>query len=131
VTKVIQRQTLTTITIGGTYSGAQTGVYSGSSCAGSSYRDWYDLQVTQGTDASVSFVFSYQEGLTCTFSGTLVQTGQLYSVPSATYQCSDGLKTSASMSQIKATAQGVEGLFGAPSVGGGCREDAQFSAVLQ
>jgi hypothetical protein len=130
VTKVIQRQNLTTITIGGAYSGAQTGAYSGSGCAASSYRDFHDLQITQFTNGSVTFAFSYTEGLSCTFSGTLVQQGQLYSVPSATYQCSDGLTTMASMDQIKATAQGVEGLFGAPSVGGGCREDAQFSGVL-
>ncbi len=131
VTKSIQRQTLTAITVGGVYSGAQTGTYSGAGCADAfSYRDFYDLQVTQGTDGSVSFAFSYNQGLSCTFSGTLVQQGQLYSVSNATYQCSTGLKTSASMTEIKATAQGVEGLFSALSVGGNCREDAQFSGVL-
>lgn len=132
VTKAIQRQSLTAITIGGAYSGAQTGSYSGSSCGASSYRDFHDLQITQLTNGSVTFAFSYTGGLSCTFTGTLVQQGQLYSVPSATYQCSDGLKTSASMDQIKATGQGVEGLFSAPSVNGGnCREDAQFSGVLR
>jgi hypothetical protein len=130
VTKSIQRQNLTTITVGGAYSGAQTGAYSGSGCAASTYRDFHDLQISQGTNGAVTFTFAYTEGLNCTFSGTLVQYGQLYSVPSATYQCSDGLNTSASMSEIKATAQGVEGLFSAPSVGGNCREDAQFSGVL-
>ena len=35
------------------------------------------------------------------------------------------------MTEIKATAQGVEGRFSAPSVGGNCREDAQFSGVLR
>ncbi len=129
VTKVIQRQTLTTITVGGTYSGAQTGVYS--SCTAPSYRDFFDLQLTQGTDGTASFTFNYTEGLTCTFSGTLTQQGQLYSIPSASYQCSDGLKTTASMTEIKATAQGVEGKFTALAAGGGCREDAQFSGVLQ
>jgi hypothetical protein len=39
--------------------------------------------------------------------------------------------TSAAMTEIKATAQGVEGRFSAPSVGGNCREDAQFSGVLR
>jgi len=94
------------------------------------YRDFFDLQVTQLTNSSVTFAFSYTN-LSCTFSGTLEQHGQLYSVPAATYQCSDGLNTSAAMTEIKATAQGVEGRFSAPSVGGNCREDAQFSSVLR
>jgi hypothetical protein len=131
VTKVIQRQTLTAITIGGTYSGAQTGVYSGCSSSSSNgpYRDFFDLTVTQAANGAVTFAFAY-DALSCTFTGTLVQQGQLYSVTAASYQCSDGLKTTAAMSQIKATAQGIEGLFSAPSVGGNCREDAQFSGVL-
>jgi hypothetical protein len=130
VTKAIQRQTLTTITVGGEYSGAQTGVYSGNGCISAfSYRDFFDSQVTQNTNQTVSFVFNYTN-LSCTFSGTLVQSGQLYSVPNASYQCSDGLSTSASMTEIKATAQGIEGRFTALSVGGNCREDAQFSGVL-
>jgi len=131
VTKSIQRQTLTVIALGGAYSGAQTGTYSGSGCSGSTYRDFHDLQVTQGTNGAVTFAFTYNEGLSCTFSGTLVQQGQLFNVPAATYQCSTGLKTTATMTEIKATAQGVEGRFSAPSVGGNCREDAQFSGVLR
>ncbi len=132
VTKTIQRQTLTAITVGGTYSGAQSGTYSGCtmSTTNGPYRDFFDLQVTQLTSSSVTFALSYTN-LSCTFSGTLEQHGQLYSVPAATYSCSDGLNTSASMTEIKATAQGVEGRFSAPSVGGNCREDAQFSGVLR
>ena len=129
VTKVIQRQILTAITVGGTYSGAQSGAYS--SCSSSmAYRDFFDLQVTQLTNASVTFTFTYSN-LNCTLSGTLEQHGQLFSVPVASYKCSDGLNTSAAMTEIKATAQGVEGRFTAPSVGGNCREDAQFSGVLR
>src|ERR1700687_155469 len=135
VTKTIQRQTLTAIIVGGTYSGAQSGTYSGCtmSTTNGGYRDFFDLQVTQITDSSVTFAFSYfsSTNLSCSFSGTLQQHGQLYSVPAATYQCSDGLNTSAVMTEIKATAQGVEGRFSAASVGGGCREDAHFSGVLR
>jgi hypothetical protein len=132
VTKLIQRQNLTAITVGGTYSGAQSGAYSGCTMntTNGPYRDFFDLQVTQLTNSSVTLAFSYTN-LSCTFSGTLEQHGQLYSVPAATYSCSDGLNTSASMTEIKATAQGVEGRFSAPSVGGNCREDAQFSGVLR
>jgi hypothetical protein len=130
VTKSIQRQTLTAITVGGTYSGAQSGTFSG--CANNfAYRDFFDLQVTQLTNGTVTFAFGYPEytNYSCTFSGILDQHGQLYSVPAA-YQCNDGRNTSAAMTEIKATAQGVEGRFSA-SYGGNCREDAQFSGVLR
>jgi hypothetical protein len=134
VTKFIQRQNLTAITVGGTYSGAQSGTYSNCSMSTTNgpYRDFFDLQVTQLSDPTqpVTFTFTYTN-FSCTFSGMLELHGRLYSVPVATYQCSDGLNTSAAMTEIKATAQGVEGRFSAPSVGGNCREDAQFSAVLQ
>lgn len=132
VTKTIQRQTLTAIPVGGTFSGAQSGTYSGCTMSSTNgpYRDFFDLEVTQPTSLSVTFAFTYAN-LSCTLSGTLEQHGQLYSVPAATYQCSDGLNTSASMTEIKTTAQGVEGRLSAPSVGGNCREDAQFSGVRQ
>ena len=132
VTKVIQRQTLTAITIGGVYVGGQSGTYSSCSAGTSNgpYEDFFDLTLTQLANQSVTFSFVYNS-VSCTFSGTLVQTGQLYSVPNATYSCNDGLNTTATMTEVKATAQGVEGRFSAPSVGGNCREDAQFSGVLR
>ena len=130
VVKNIQRQTLTPILLGGAYSGGQAGAYSGSQCTFGNYKDYFDLQVTQLASGSASFVFSFVSGLSCTLSGTLQQSGTLYSIPNANYSCSTGLNTSASMSQIKATSLGIEGQFHAPSVGSGCAEDAQFSAVL-
>jgi len=135
VTKQIQRQTLTAITIGGTYVGGQSGAYSGcnSSAANGPYSDYFNLQVTQLTGGSVTFQFDYlfdNPEFTCTLTGTLVQYGQLYTVPTATYTCSDGLNTNASMSEIKATSLGIEGRFSAPDVGGGCREDATFGGPL-
>jgi len=129
VVKNVQRQTLTPIVIGGTYSGGQAGAYSGSQCNFGSYKDYFDLQVTQ-QNGSASFVFSFVSGLSCTLAGTLQQQGKLYSIANATYTCSTGLNTHASMSEIKATSLGIEGLFHAPSVGSNCAEDAQFSAVL-
>ena len=63
-------------------------------------------------------------------SGTFQQLGQLYRIPTASYACSDGLSTTAAVEEIKATTFGIEGRFSAPSVGGGCREDATFSAVF-
>ena len=131
VTKFIQRQNLTTITVGGTYGGAQTGTYSNCSTSANnvSYTDYFNLQVTQLTNGSVTFAFSYA-AFSCTFSGTLVQHGQLYSVPGASYQCASDPTFSANLTEIKATAQGIEGQFSA-SVGGNCHEDAHFSAVLR
>jgi len=134
VFKSIVRETLVAITLTGNYTGGQAGGYSACSNSGDNflYKDSFDLQVSQGTSNSV-FTFSYPSisnpTLTCSLSGALVQNGQLSSVPSASYQCNDGLNTTASMSEIKKTAQGIEGRFAAPSVGGGCREDASFSAV--
>jgi hypothetical protein len=129
VTKLIQRQTLTAIALGGVYSGAQTGTFTG--CGNNvSYRNFFDLQITHLTDGTVTFAFVYTNNYSCTFSGKLVQFGQLYSVTAANYQCTDGRpNTTANMAEIKATGQGVEAIFSA-SLGGSCREDAQFSGVL-
>ncbi len=131
VSKNIQRQTLTTIALGGAYSGGQAGQYSG--CANPAanffYKDTFDLKVTHLASGSVTFAFTYPT-FTCTLSGNLVQAGKLYSVPATTYVCSNGLSTTASMSEIQSTGQGIEGRFSAPSVAGQCREDASFSAVF-
>src|SRR5437667_5047464 len=132
VIKLVQRQALTVITLGGSYFGGQSGAYSGCSSSSNNgpYTDAFNLQVTQSTNGNVSFEFSYTSGLSCTLAGTLVQYGQLYTVPTATYNCSDGLKTNASMSEIKATSLGIEGRYSAPNAGGGCREDATFGGPL-
>ena len=131
VTKFIQRQNLTAITVGGTYIGGQSGAYSNCSLSANNapYVDFFNLQVTQLTNGTATFAFTYQS-FNCTFSGTLVQQGQLYSVPGASYQCASDPTFSANLTEIKATAQGIEGKFSA-QVGGNCREDAHFSAVLR
>jgi hypothetical protein len=131
VTKSIVRETLTAIDLTGNFTGGQAGGYSGCSDTGNNgtYEDTYDVQVTQSNGA-LSLTFAYNGlGESCTLSGALVQNGQIFTVPSATYTCEDGLSTSASLSEIKRTSLGIEGRYAAPSVGGGCREDASFSAV--
>jgi hypothetical protein len=130
VTKSLVRFTMKTINLAGNYTGGQAGAYSGCTNSGDNflYKDNFDVQVAQ-TGSTVTFTFAYTSNLNCTLSGTLVQTGQLYSVPSASYQCDDGLSTSASLSEIKRTSQGIEGIFAAPSVALGCREDATFSGA--
>jgi len=133
VTKSIERQTLTTIVLGGSYTGGQAGTYS--ACANAAdnraYTDRYDLEVTQLVSGNATFQFKYSASLTCTLSGLLEQHGLQYRIPTATYQCSDGVNTSAALSEIRATAQGIEGRMSAASATGACREDARFSAVLQ
>jgi hypothetical protein len=64
-------------------------------------------------------------------SGTLEQHGQLYRIAPASYSCTGSLmfNASATMEEIKATAQGIEGRFTA-GLSGGCTETAYFSAVL-
>jgi hypothetical protein len=134
VVKTIQRQVLTTITIGGNYNGGWVGIFAN---AGNNtcnqpgeFTDTFTLGITQPGDGTATLAINYTSNLSCTFSGTLVQYGQLYSIPNASYQCSDGLSTSARVDQLRATATGVEGTYSAPSVGGGCSENASFAGVL-
>jgi hypothetical protein len=130
VTKTIQRQVLTAIPLAGQYFGGRVGAYSGGGCAmPGGYQDTFNLQVSQAGNVSASFQFSFTGGVTCTLSGALAQYGQLYSIPSATYQCSNGLNTTARMDGIQATARGIQGSYAAPAAAGGCAENATFTSV--
>jgi hypothetical protein len=114
----------------GTYYGGQAGAYSGctNNASNKSYSDTFTLNVTQsGTTLSLGFAYTSQ--LVCTLSGTLSQNGLLYSIVAATYRCSDQTDTTAAVSDVKLTAQGIEGQYSVPNLGGGCREDARFSGA--
>ena len=129
VVKVIQRQSLTSIPLGGSYNGTQAGSYSNCN-NGFAYTDRFGLGVSQPTASTLTFTFAYSDsGLSCTLSGTFEQRGQLFRIPTASYTCSDGLSTTATVSEIKATNFGIEASFTAPA-NGGCREDATLSAVF-
>jgi len=129
VTKPVQRYSdHAAIPLGGSYYGAESGDYSGCASTGT-FKDRFPLQVTQ-TSNSLTLVFAYEDaGATCTMSGAWVQNGLLYSIPTATYTCNPGFTTTAAMSNIKQTAQGIEGQYSAPGTFGGCQEDTRFSAV--
>ena len=129
VTKQVERQTLTPIVIGGTYVGGLAGIQSGCSNTGT-YKVTYDLQVTQPDETHASLAFTFPN-YACTVSGTLVQHGSQYTMTNAAYACSGALSfsTQANVSQLKATAQGIEGKWVAPI--SGCTETAYFSAVLR
>ena len=134
VTKAVERQTLTSIALGGEYIGGQTGGYTSCSTASlnTSYTDRYTLAVAQASGVA-TFTFVYADsGATCTMSGRLEQHGQTYRIPGATYQCTGGLSYSitATMYEIKATSLGLEGRLAA-TLPNGCREDANFAAVLR
>jgi hypothetical protein len=132
VNKSIQRLTIAAIPLAGSYYGGETGTYTG--CTNNAdnlvFVDSFPLTVTQ-TAGSLKLEFAF-EGLktTCTLAGAPVQNGLLFSVPTATYTCTDGLSTMAAISDIKQTAQGIEGRFTAP-VPGGCLETTRFSAARQ
>lgn len=132
----VERQTLLSQDLTGVYAGGMGGQYTGctSSANNGEYRDYYDLTVTQLTSSDATFQFDFIGGLSCTLSGSLVQNGLLYRMPNATYSCSGGgitpFDTSAVMSQIKWTSQGIEGQFLAPTTPGGCQEFGYFSAAI-
>jgi len=134
ITKAVERQPLTPPIIGGQYTGGVSALQTSCSNSGGngSYKLTYDLQVTQSNAGAATFTFTYPT-YACTLSGQLVQHGRQYTVSGATYKCVQGGTTifsgSANLSEIVATAQGVEGRWTADT-GGGCRENAQFSAVL-
>jgi hypothetical protein len=137
VTKAITRQTLTVIGMGGTYLGGQVGAYSHCTDASGNagYADTFGLTVAQTKAGSATFTFGYPAAKptsTCTLSGVLEQHGQLYRMPGASYVCTGDIvvNTTATVYEIKATAQGIEGRFAATLPASGCQENANFSAVF-
>ena len=134
VTKAVSRQPFTPPTIGGQYTGGISALQTSCSNSGNNgaYKLTYDLQLTQSNAGAATFTFTYPTYV-CTLSGQLVQHGRQYTISGATYKCVQGATTifsgSANLSEIVATAQGVEGRWTA-NTGSGCRENAQFSAVL-
>jgi hypothetical protein len=134
ITKAVSRQPLTPPIIGGSYTGGITAAQT--SCNNSSnngtYKLTYDLQVTQSNAGIGTFTFTYPT-YACTLSGSLVQHGRQYTISGATYRCTQNGQTifsgSANLSEIVATSLGIEGRWIADT-GSGCRETANFSAVL-
>jgi hypothetical protein len=135
VVKPVERQPLTSIRLGGQYVGGQSWRESGCTNPNRNgpYKDVYDLQVDVTTAGVATFTYTFAD-YTCTQSGPLVIRGTQYTISGARYQCKDAnstfFTTTANMSEIKATAQGIEGRWIA-NVDAGCREDGQFSAVLR
>lgn len=133
VSKQISRLTLTPIPIGGKYFG---GIYNEIyNCTNTTFnavnRSYSVVEVGQSTvaaGAQMQLTFSIGSDA-CTLTGTYVQDGRQYRVPNAAYVCSSGINTVATVSQITATAQGIEGQWIA-GLNGNCVDTGFFSAVL-
>ncbi len=133
VTKVITRQTLQTIALGGRYFGGLVSEYYGCATAGNNgtLRLYSEFTATQTGAGQLQLDFTIQNNINCTLVGTYVQNGAWFRIPNAAYTCTDGLSTNAVVSQVKATNQGLEGQWVASGgMGDGCSEAAYFSAVL-
>ena len=132
VNKAIQRFAFMGIVLGGNYSGILS--VTDTSCPNSSNNGsaLYDIdpQVTQTTDGSLQLLVNYTQGGSCTLMGQSVQLGQLFTIPSASFTCTFGANTTATVYEVKATNLGIEGRWYAPNVSG-CQEFASFSALLQ
>ena len=133
VTKQIARLTLTTIPIGGSYFG---GIYEElKSCANPLqngvvrlYSEFAVAQTTAESTSQLKIEFAVENGA-CTLSGKYYLDGSLYSIPNASYTCTTGINTTASVTGIKATQQGIEGQWVA-QFNNGCVDRGYFSAVL-
>ncbi len=131
VIKTITRQTLKTIAIGGNYlGGIVTDVYNcGNPLLNQTVRFYSDFTVTQTTGGQLQIDFLPASGGTYRMVGPYLQDGQLFRIPNAAYT-GPSFATFASVTQVKATAQGFEGQWIA-TVNAGCTEAGYFSAVLR
>lgn len=133
VTKQITRLTLTTIPLGGNYYG---GIYQDIyNCANSSqnvvnryYSEFIVEQTTPETTSQLSIKFAVPDGV-CTIAGRYTQDGVLYRIDNASYVCTTGINTTANVTGVKATQQGIEGQWAA-QFNNGCVDTGYFSAVL-
>jgi len=135
VTKQITRLTLTTIPLSALYRGGIASYID--SCNNPANngvaRLFVDMQALQTSGGALSLQFFLNGkdsgGGSCVLAGNAVQEGQLFRIPDASYTCAGVFAATANVTQIKATAQGIEGQWAA-NVGDGCFENGYFSAVL-
>jgi len=130
VSKNIQRQSLVSIPLAGDYMAGISLVES--NCAdpinnGSGHGP-VNLQVTQAR-GQTGIALNFPGIGSCTFTGVATQSGQLLAFP-ATYMCSSGFNTAATVYELRATSLGVEGRWTAPNAGG-CYEEGRFGGVRQ
>lgn len=132
VSKVLTRLSLTSIALGGAYLGGVVAIVTNCNDASQngSFSTYMTLDATQISGGALTLDLGFQNGGSCRFTGNYVQDGLLTRIPSAAYTCSGAFSSTALVTQITSTAQGLEGQWVAP-VGGGCQENAYFSVVLK
>jgi hypothetical protein len=136
VSKTITRQTLTPIALGGNYAGAFVSIFSNCNSSGNngSVTIFVNMTVTQTAAGNLQLLFQDPSTQTaCAFQGTYSQEGTLFRIPNASYNCGSSFTSTANVTQIKATAQGIEWQWSSPltSQFPGCIETGYMSAVLQ
>jgi len=138
VTKTVQRQTLTSYVLSGSYSGSMAGSVTGCNDPSKNdpaFRARYGLSVAQVADASATLTFTFVDnvhaGIVCTASGPLTHLGRLYQLngqSSCVGPGQDGALLPATIDALHPTGQGIEGHL--TIVGGGCTASLHFAAVL-
>lgn len=142
VSKTIQRETLTSFSMSGSYSGSAAGATS--NCASAADNNTaldarFNLTMAQSGDTSAILTFNFVDapynGMVCTLSGPISHYGALYTMPVAQYSCSGtGFSTggivSAAIDSFHQTGQGVEGHWSA-TTSTGCKQAIRFGTVLK
>jgi hypothetical protein len=137
VNKTIQRQTLTSRDMAGSFFGSMAGSISG--CANpanndAAFRARWSLQSTQVADDSITLAFTFVDtahnGQTCTVSGPLTHYGRQYRMANAATTCTGpvGGTFAVTVEQLHPTGQGIEGKWSGPAAGG-CTVSYHFMGV--
>ena len=129
VTKLIQRQTLTAINIGGDFTGGLN--LAKSQCANSGSGTLtvnFSINQPLNNNGPVTINMFRADGVNCTFTGPATQFGKLYQMLNATYTCNNGRNTTANVNELGASTFGIEGRWSA-FVQDGCVETGVFNAV--
>jgi len=133
VNKNIERQTLTPVSIGGTYAGGVAVL--DSDCADATDNGPADgpatITVTQTPGGTTQVMFDILGFATCiaTSTGTVTLRGPLYSFP-VSFDCGSGPYV-ATVSELRATSLGIEGRWQSADASAGCREEGRFSGVVK
>jgi hypothetical protein len=132
VSKAVERITLDTLNVAGTYIGGVSGRRSGCSVSGA-IRDPILVEILHSTlsgDIRIDQRSTSTGALVCRMEGKAVQAGKVLTVANATYTCTDGWNAPARVYNLRPTPGGFEAQWFSDA-GGGCTESGQFSGVTQ
>ncbi len=137
VTKSIQRQTTVSFSVDNIYIGGISGTLSGN-CPASMPPTFnnvmqFDIFQTSSNNVRIEFLGADSTNLgqfVCVIQGDATQYGKLLRVPSAAYQCANGLNVSAEIESLRQLDNGVEAHWRADR-GGGCIERGRLAGVRQ